>query len=138
MPRGQGGPYRGTVGRLTRHLVEVPAPWRRWATRVVLAAVVATVLAVGGWWLAGRSSADHADAMRAQLRGLDAESRRIAGDNARLARDGEALKTDPAAIEDIAREELGLVYPGEVVLRIEPESVVVPPRPARADRGAGP
>jgi cell division protein FtsB len=103
-----------------RRLTEVPAAWRRWTTRVVLAALVAGVIAIGGWWLAGRSSADRADAMRAQLRSIDDESRRLAADNARMARDVEALKNDPAAIEDIARAELGLVYPGELVLKLAP------------------
>ena len=30
-----------------------------------------------------------------------------------------ALKNDPRAIEDIARAELGMTYPGELVIRIE-------------------
>jgi cell division protein FtsB len=95
--------------------------------------MVAGVIAVGGWWLAGRSSADRADALRAQLRSLNDESRRIAADNARLARDVEALKNDPGAIEDIARDELGLVYPGEIVLRLDDPSTVAP-RASRAGR----
>lgn len=38
--------------------------------------------------------------------------------NRRLRRDIAALKTDPAAIERAARDELGMVYPDEVVIRI--------------------
>src|SRR5688500_18403761 len=29
-----------------------------------------------------------------------------------------ALKTDPRVIEDIARDDLGMIYPGELVLRV--------------------
>jgi cell division protein FtsB len=36
-----------------------------------------------------------------------------------MAAEVEALRTDPSAIEAHARDELGMVYPGEIVLRLE-------------------
>jgi len=50
----------------------------------------------------------------------------IRGENARLAAEIHALRTDPRAIERIAREQLGLARPGETVflLRDADEPVV--------------
>jgi cell division protein FtsB len=40
-------------------------------------------------------------------------------ENAALRRDVRRLRTDPAAIAAVARDELGLVKPGEIVIQIE-------------------
>ena len=40
-------------------------------------------------------------------------------ENAALRRDVHRLRTDPAAIGAVARDELGLVKPGEIVIQIE-------------------
>ena len=47
---------------------------------------------------------------------LEAEVAAIESENKSLAGEIQALRTDPATIERIAREELKLVRPGEVVL----------------------
>ncbi|HWC01708.1 MAG TPA: septum formation initiator family protein [Methylomirabilota bacterium] len=66
-----------------------------------------------------------------QLRGevdtLVGEVRRLEIENERLSRAISELQEDPAVIERIAREELGLVRPGERVLRF-PRS----PRPGES------
>ena len=54
---------------------------------------------------------ERAAALARELEGLEAE-------NARLAADIAALRSDPAAVERIAREELGLARPGETVFLI--------------------
>jgi cell division protein FtsB len=46
---------------------------------------------------------------------------RLESDNVRLAGEIRALKTDPRAIEKLAREELGLARPGEKVFLIPEE-----------------
>jgi cell division protein FtsB len=56
------------------------------------------------------------------LRGEIAELRR---ENSRLASEIAALRQDPRAVERIAREELGLARPGELVFIIREE----PPLP---------
>jgi cell division protein FtsB len=48
---------------------------------------------------------------------------RLESENVRLAGEIRALKTDPRAIERIAREELGLARPGETVFLIPEERV---------------
>ena len=49
---------------------------------------------------------------------LAREIEQLKTDNSRLAADIGALRRDPAAIERLAREELGLVRPGETVFVI--------------------
>lgn len=56
-----------------------------------------------------------------QLDELAEEARGLSTVNADLARDIEALRTTVGAIEDRARADLGMVYPDEIVLRVEPK-----------------
>jgi hypothetical protein len=57
--------------------------------------------------------------LQAQIEELEVEERGLAKDNTVLARDIHALQTDVSAIEDRARADLGMVYPDEIVLRVE-------------------
>jgi cell division protein FtsB len=53
---------------------------------------------------------------------LDALARRndaLRAENAALRRDVHRLRTDPEAITSVARDELGMVKPGEIVIQIE-------------------
>ncbi len=53
--------------------------------------------------------------MKAQSDSLRNDIAQLKQDNAKLAREVHSLKTDPACIERIAREKLGLARPGEIV-----------------------
>jgi cell division protein FtsB len=98
--------------------MHVPPALRRWSIRVALALVVAALIA---WVPAGD---DHkAEKLREQLDALHDEAATLRVHNRRLATEVEELRTAPSAIEDHARDELGMVYPGELVLRLEPEVV---------------
>jgi cell division protein FtsB len=68
--------------------------------------------------LAMRHSQQDAAEIRKKIEQLDAE-------NQKLQDRVKSLKTDPASIEKIAREEMGLARPGEVIFKI-------PPRPGDA------
>lgn len=48
----------------------------------------------------------------------------------RLERRVDRLQNDPVMLERLAREELGMVRPGEVVVLLEPEDGVAPATPA--------
>ena len=50
-----------------------------------------------------------------QFRELGASLERLRGDNARLRDEARRLKEDPATIESLAREQLGLIRPGEIM-----------------------
>jgi|SRR5579864_6365912 len=61
---------------------------------------------------------------RAEHRALDREIKDLQQDNDRLARQVDALKTDPKTIEKEAREQLRYARPGEVIYTL--------PQPRRA------
>ncbi|HEY1551817.1 MAG TPA: septum formation initiator family protein [Kofleriaceae bacterium] len=96
----------------------VAPAFRRWSARLGLALVVA--IAIG--YLPGEALRrdPRAAMLDAQLHVLEDEARALVAGNAALAREVEALRTDVGAIEDRARADLGMVYPDEVVLRVEP------------------
>jgi cell division protein FtsB len=47
---------------------------------------------------------------------LRARNAEVRGENERLLREAEALRSDPDAIERVARADLGWVRPGEVIV----------------------
>ncbi len=57
--------------------------------------------------------------LRREVAALEARTEALRAQNAKLAAEVEALGKDPRAIEQAAREELGFVKPGEVVLNLE-------------------
>jgi len=94
--------------------MHVPAALRRWATRLVLALAVALAIA----YVPGDSE-HQAVQLRRQLADARREAKELEAANARMATEVDALRTDPEAVEARARNELGMVYPGEIVLRLE-------------------
>jgi cell division protein FtsB len=65
--------------------------------------------------------------MRKNVEGLQREIQALEAVNDQLSRTIDRLRDDPQAVEEIAREELGLVKPGERVLRF--------PRSPESERG---
>jgi cell division protein FtsB len=57
--------------------------------------------------------------LRADCESLETANGQLRRDNERLRREVKALADDPAELERAAREELGLIRPGEVVFRLE-------------------
>ena len=97
--------------------MHVPPALSRWGIRLVLAVVVA--VAIG--YLPGEvlRSDPRAAKLRVQLDELEIEARELAEKNATLAREIRALSSDVRAVEDRARSDLGMVYPDEIVIRVE-------------------
>jgi cell division protein FtsB len=97
-----------------------------------LAAVLVVPLLLYALVATGQKALDNyrlnqeADALRTQVVALRAE-------NIQLQKDLEVARTD-AAIETIAREQLGLIQPGDhpLVLITEPQPAAAPPTPAPA------
>ncbi len=98
------------------------SPRNRWLWRVGLALALAVVLAYFPYRLIGGAGAEKALLLEAQYQRTLTASRALAEENARLRREIEALKSDVGAIEDVARKELGMVRPGEIIIRIENEA----------------
>jgi cell division protein FtsB len=53
--------------------------------------------------------------MKAQYSALTEEIAKLKQDNVRLRKDVDSLKNDPAYLERVARDKLGLARPGEIV-----------------------
>ena len=97
--------------------MNVPPALRRWGIRLVLAVVVA----IGLGYLPGEvlRRDPRAAMLEGQLDELDKETAAVSERNATLARQVHALSTDVRAIEDRARADLGMVYPGEITIRVQ-------------------
>jgi cell division protein FtsB len=62
----------------------------------------------------------HAQATK--LSAIEADVEKLTTENKQLTTDIEGLRRDPATIEKLAREELKLVKPGEIVIVTSPEN----------------
>ena len=86
------------------------ARWRwRWAAGLL---VLLVALAV-----AGERSVRRFWNLRGEVDRVQREIQRLEAENEELSRTVDRLRDDPSVIEKIAREELGMVKPGEKVLR---------------------
>ena len=81
------------------------------------AVVVALVLVVGS--LAGEGGFRRYSRLRSDVEALEEKNARVAAENAQLQREIKQLRSNPAAVERAAREQLGLVKPGEIVFTLE-------------------
>jgi cell division protein FtsB len=54
-----------------------------------------------------------------EVKRVEQENRDLERENARMRREVRALTGDPAALERAAREDLGYVRPGEIVLKLD-------------------
>ena len=60
--------------------------------------------------------------LKKEVESLEREVGALRADTARLTADVDRLRTDPDYIEQIARDKLGLVMPGDTVLKLRPAS----------------
>jgi cell division protein FtsB len=113
----------------TRHAIKtqtggrMPRPGRRIAVGLFLFVVCVVVVnaLVGDQGLVATMRA------RKQYNQLAADLARMRNENADLREEARRLREDPAAIEEIARRELGLMSPGERVFIIR-ETGAPPPK----------
>ncbi len=66
---------------------------------------------------------------RQEIKKVNANIEQLNKENVQLEEEVKELKSDPRKIEKIARDELGLAKPGEVIIKI-PQSLQLPPDPA--------
>jgi cell division protein FtsB len=102
-----------------------PVPFSAVRRRTVhfLLIFVAFVLVVDA--LVGEKGLIESMRARRQHREVAASLETIRRDNVRLREEARRLKEDPGAIESLAREQLGLIRPGEVLFIIKDQA---PPR----------
>lgn len=96
--------------------MHVPPALTRWTVRALLAVVVAAAIA----YIPAGGVDGQAARLRQQLDDARAEAAALRKGNLALAAEVEALSTDAGAIEARARDDLDMVYPGEVVIRLAP------------------
>jgi cell division protein FtsB len=89
---------------------------RTWVGRAAAAVVVMLALGYVPYHVYARSGLARMLVLRRDLQALRARNAQLAADNDRLTREADALRTDPEAIERVARAELGWVRPGEIVV----------------------
>ena len=95
--------------------------WRRWLSRVGLALALAAGLAYLPYQLLDGRGLRVIPKLEEDLAHTREKIGELRVENKQYRRETEALKTDPHAIEDIARDEVGMVRPGELVIRVELE-----------------
>jgi len=95
---------------------------RTWVGRAAAAVVVMLALGYIPYHVYARSGLARTLVLRRDLQALRARNVQLAAENDRLARDAEALRSAPEAIERVARAELGWVRPGEIVVDLTPGS----------------
>lgn len=66
------------------------------------------------------------------LQKLKEDNERLKKENSKISEEVKALKSDPAAIEKVAREKLNLVKPGEIVYQIVKKSEKEPTPPPKS------
>jgi cell division protein FtsB len=103
---------------------------KTWFGRLGAAVVVMFALGYIPYHVYARSGFARTLQLRRDLDGLRARNAELRGQNERLAREAEALRGDPRAIELVARTELGWVRPGEVIVDLSR------PRAAGVETGA--
>jgi cell division protein FtsB len=110
-------------------------------SRTTLRIATAAVLAVAGLLIVRVLVADDGYpallSRRAYLARIEAEVARIRLANEELEREVRTLRTDPMAVERIAREELDLVAPGEWTYLFPPDLPVADPEAGSRSEGAG-
>lgn len=109
--------------------------WRRHLLKILGLALLAVgihdVFGAHGY-LAMRRSQQQIEELRGEIERLNQE-------NQKLAEHVNALKTDPDTIEKIAREEMGLAKPGEMIFKLPPTPAGAAPAEAgKPNSSAGP
>jgi cell division protein FtsB len=86
-----------------------------WILRVLAALALAATFGYGPYYLYANSGFARYLQLRRDLTVMEARNAHLRAETERLAREAAALRTNPRAIEKVARSDLGWVRPGEVV-----------------------
>lgn len=90
-----------------------------WMNRLLLAGLVAALVAWGPAQLERAAGTDELDRVEGEKLQLEAGNDELRAEIRALSSEVRALKTDPGEVARIAREDLNLVVPGEIVFEVE-------------------
>jgi cell division protein FtsB len=79
------------------------------------AVLLAATFGYAPYHLYARSGYSRYLELRLELAAAQTRNTRLHAENERLAREVEALRTDPRALEQVARADMGWVRPGEIL-----------------------
>lgn len=105
-----GIPYRSPVRVVTSS---------RWPFRIGIAVLGACVIAAVTRFFPGPGNFDKPEKTRAAIRDSEQRIRSLMEENKLLEEKIHRIETQPEAVEELARDELGMVRPGEVVVVLE-------------------
>jgi len=91
----------------------------QWVNRILLAALLAFAVAYLPRHIDSSGGADDLGRVDREHQALHHSNERLRGEIAALRAEVAALKRDPAEVARIAREDLGLIRPGEVVFEVQ-------------------
>ncbi|MBK7826180.1 septum formation initiator family protein [Nannocystis sp.] len=91
----------------------------QWVNRILLAALLAFAVAYLPQHIYASSGADDLGRVEREHAALQRSNDRLRGEIAALRAELTALKRDPAEVARIAREDLNLIRPGEVVFEVQ-------------------
>jgi len=111
----------GPAFRMGRTTTMRAASRPRLLPRLAVAALLAVALGYLPHHLYGRSGLARLFELRRGAAELHRRNEAARAENARLRAQAAALKSDPRALERVARDELGLVKRGEIVYQFAPE-----------------
>jgi cell division protein FtsB len=89
-------------------------------SRKLLWAAVLVASGLAAYSIGGAKGFRRYYALSRELSALEARNRNTAEENRQLMREIARLRDNPAELERAAREELGYVKPGEIVINLEP------------------
>jgi len=92
---------------------------RRWLYRIAGAALLVALLVYLPHLVHSSDGYLRMTRMHDELEELDRRRESLARENAELRRDIKRLRGDLDAIDRVARDDLGLVQPGEIVIQVE-------------------
>jgi cell division protein FtsB len=116
MPAATTPPTQKEAPRRRREPAEAPSQPRRKTVQILLL-FVTLVLAIDG--LVGEKGLLESIRTRRRHRELSASIERLRGENGQLREQVRRLLEDPSTIESLAREELGLIRPGELLFIVK-------------------
>jgi cell division protein FtsB len=90
-----------------------------WILRSLAAVMLAATFGYVPYHLYARSGFARYLQLRRDLAVTQTRNARLRTENERLSREAESLRSDPRAVENVARADLGWVRPGEVVFDLE-------------------
>ncbi len=88
----------------------------KWVLRTAAAVAVAVTFGYVPYHLYARSGFARYLDLRAELAQMRGHNAHLKSEIDKLTREAAALRDDPRAVERVARQELGLVRPGDIVL----------------------